>query len=176
MQHLAKVHHKDSSGKVQLQLLARQIPNDIWEALPLESNVLDAQCDVPFNEGAIVLCQVEEGNKLTALEDATPWILELVSQYLCHGVTPSSLKEESVRLEEWRQKLTLDNQEVRRRALETAARRDEIQELEKNLKVEREELERKESELKKFIDQQTASSDPNNQVQPTLDNDQGVVA
>ncbi|MGB3136947.1 MAG: hypothetical protein WBB18_09105, partial [Nodosilinea sp.] len=52
--------------------------------------------------------------------------------------------------ERWRQSLTLKSQEVDRRALETAARRDEIQELERSLKQEREELENRWEALKQL--------------------------
>jgi uncharacterized protein (DUF3084 family) len=54
------------------------------------------------------------------------------------------------RAEQWRQSLTLESQEVDRRALEAAARRDEIQELEKSLKLEQAELERREAELQEL--------------------------
>jgi hypothetical protein len=46
----------------------------------------------------------------------------------------------------------LKSQEVDRRALETAARRDEIQELERNLKQEQEELERRWQDLHQMKD------------------------
>ncbi|MBD0269428.1 MAG: hypothetical protein ICV77_14190, partial [Cyanobacteria bacterium Co-bin8] len=81
------------------------------------------------------------------VEDATPWVLTLVEQYLAFGVTPQALEQEIERAERWRQSLTLKSQEVDRRALETAARRDEIQELERKLKLEQEHLEVQRTEL-----------------------------
>jgi predicted RNase H-like nuclease (RuvC/YqgF family) len=83
-----------------------------------------------------------------AVEDAIPWVLTLVEQYLAYGITPAALEQEIERAERWRQSLTLKSQEVDRRALETAARRDEIQELERNLKQEREELEHRWQDLR----------------------------
>ena len=80
---------------------------------------------------------------LTGVEDAIPWVLSLVEQYLIYGVTPAALEQEIERAERWRQSLTLKSQEVDRRVLETAARRDEIQELERHLKHERQELEQR---------------------------------
>jgi predicted RNase H-like nuclease (RuvC/YqgF family) len=87
-----------------------------------------------------------------AVEDAIPWVLTLVEQYLTYGMTPAALEQEIERAERWRQSLTLKSQEVDRRALETAARRDEIQELERNLKQEQEELERRWQDLHQMKD------------------------
>jgi predicted RNase H-like nuclease (RuvC/YqgF family) len=67
-------------------------------------------------------------------------------------MTPAALEQEIERAERWRQSLTLKSQEVDRRALETAARRDEIQELERNLKQEQEELERRWQDLHQMKD------------------------
>jgi chromosome segregation ATPase len=101
-----------------------------------------------FQEGALVLVELDGLNQVGTVEDATPWVLDLVDHYLSYGVTPEALEQEIERAERWRQSLTLKSQEVDRRALETAARRDEIQELERNLKQEREELEQRWDALK----------------------------
>jgi hypothetical protein len=94
-----------------------------------------------MNEQALVLLELDADEKVVSVTDATQWVLDFVSEYLSLGLTPKVLKEELERAEQWRQSLTLQSQEVRRRALETAARRDEIQDLEKRLKLERETLE-----------------------------------
>ena len=94
-----------------------------------------------FQEGNLVLVEIDSLNQITSVQDATAWVLGLVEHYLAYGVTPEALEQEIERAERWRQSLTLKSQEVDRRALETAARRDEIQELERSLKQEREELE-----------------------------------
>ncbi|MGB3292180.1 MAG: hypothetical protein WBB01_04190, partial [Phormidesmis sp.] len=86
----------------------------------------------------LVLLELDADDKVVAVEDATQWVLDFISEYLTLGLTPKALEEELERAEQWRQSLTLQSQEVRRRALETAARRDEIQNLEKRLKLERE--------------------------------------
>ena len=86
--------------------------------------------------------EIEDNEQIVALEDATEWVTDFVAEYLTLGLTPKGLEEELVRAEQWRQSLTLQTQEVRRRALETAARRDEIQNLEKRLKLESEAAER----------------------------------
>lgn len=146
MQYLAKVQKKSFLGGAELLLLARQTSETVWELLSSEQ-IIETRDLIAFQEEQLVLVDIEGSNQIQAVEDATGWVLELVDQYLTYGVTPAMLRQEIERAERWRQSLTLKSQEVDRRALETAARRDEIQELERNLKQEREDLEARQAEL-----------------------------
>jgi hypothetical protein len=146
MQHLAKVYRKSLSDGGAVQLLARQVSEHLWELIA-DMPIIETVNRIPFNEGVLVLVTLNSQGQAATVEDGTPWVLALVSQYLAQGITPAFLQEEMERAEQWRQSLTLQSQEVRRRALETAARRDEIQALEKKLQLEREELERRERDL-----------------------------
>ena len=139
MRHIAKVYTHSSSGSTQLQLLAANTCEHTW-ALITPSRMITTYQATDFNEQALVLLELDANGKVVTVEDATPWILSFISEYLTIGLTPKLLEEELERAEQWRQSLTLQSQEVRRRALETAARRDEIQNLEKRLKLERESL------------------------------------
>lgn len=140
MQYLAKVQKKAFLGGAELLLLAEQTSESTW--MPLTSErILETTRLLAFQEGNLVLIELDNLNQIMSVQDATPWVLGLVEHYLAYGVTPEALEQEIERAERWRQSLTLKSQEVDRRALETAARRDEIQELERNLKQEREELE-----------------------------------
>lgn len=143
MQHIAKVHTRSSSGSTQLQLLAANSAEHTWVVIT-PTRIITTYQEIAFNEQALVLVQLDPDEKVLAVKDATPWVLDFISEYLTLGLTPKALEEELERAEQWRQSLTLQSQEVRRRALETAARRDEIQNLEKRLKLEREPQERKE--------------------------------
>ena len=147
MQHLAKVYRKSLLGGAKLQLIARQASEATWE-LVKEDTIIDTSQPIPFSEGILVLVTLDDQQQIVGVEEATDWVLGLVSQYLTQGFTPELLQQEIERAEQWRQSLTLQSQEVRRRSLETVARRDEIQALEKRLRLEREEVERRESELK----------------------------
>jgi predicted RNase H-like nuclease (RuvC/YqgF family) len=118
--------------------------------LSRRSDFVETSQLLSFQEGHLVLVELDAMNQISAVEDATPWVLSLVENYLAFGVTPEVLEQEIERAERWRQSLTLKSQEVDRRALETAARRDEIQELERNLKQERAELESRWQELEKL--------------------------
>jgi len=140
MEYLAKVHTKSSAGSTQLQLLAVNSCEPNWKPVAPPKVITTAQ-SVAFNEQVLVLVELSDDEQVVEIKDATDWLVEFVSDYLSLGLTPKGLEEELERAEQWRQSLTLQSQEVRRRALETAARRDEIQDLEKRLKLEREALE-----------------------------------
>jgi hypothetical protein len=129
MHYLAKVHKKAFLGGAELTLLAVQSSDTVWERLAKE-RLVDTPQLLAFPEGSLVLVEVDGSNQVLDVEDAIPWVLTLVEQYLAYGITPAALEQEIERAERWRQSLTLKSQEVDRRALETAARRDEIQELE----------------------------------------------
>ncbi|MEA5450816.1 hypothetical protein VB780_19705 [Leptolyngbya sp. CCNP1308] len=140
MQYLAKVQKKAFLGGAELLLLAEQTSESTWARLSSE-RIVETTRLLAFQEGNLVLVDLDNLNQIVTVQDATPWVLGLVEHYLTYGVTPEALEQEIERAERWRQSLTLKSQEVDRRALETAARRDEIQELERSLKLEREELE-----------------------------------
>ena len=143
MQYLAKVHSKYSLEATQLQLLAFNPSEHVWELIT-PTKIVGTSEDVPFNEQVLILVEMEGEEKVVSIADATEWVTDFVAEYLTLGLTPRALEDELERAEQWRQSLTLQSQEVRRRALETAARRDEIQDLEKRLKLAHEASDRKE--------------------------------
>lgn len=147
MRYLAKVERASFLGSTVLQLLARQIEDYLWERLASEQ-MIETDIALGVGSGAMVLVRLDEsGKEILSVEDATSWLLDVVDHFLAQGITPAFLAQEAERAEQWRQSLTLESQEVERRALETAARRDEIQELEKNLKFEQAALAKRETEL-----------------------------
>ena len=137
MQYLAKVDSKYSQGLTELQLLASNPSEGAWELISPARTIATSQT-IEFNEQVLVLLELNDDEQVSNIKDATEWVVDFVAEYLTQGLTPQGLTEELERVEQWRQSLTLQTQEVRRRALETAARRDEIQNLEKRLKLEKE--------------------------------------
>ena len=149
MRYLAKIERASFLGKTVLQPLARQVDEYLWETIP-DHGEIETDIAVRVGQGALVLATVDQQNdqlQVVAIDDVVPWLLDLLEKFLSQGITPDFLTHEAERAEQWRQSLTLESQEVERRALETAARRDEIQELERNLKVARAELEQREAEF-----------------------------
>jgi hypothetical protein len=150
MWHLAQVKKNGPDGKAYLQLLAQQKAEHAWTVLTDE--VADLSIDGNgYQEGSLLLVELNPSRQVQKVEDATPWILEVIEQYLVAGITPAVLQEEVQRAEQWRQSLTLKSQELQRRALEMEARREQIQELEENLKQEKEKLELLAAQLKANI-------------------------
>lgn len=145
MLHLAQVEEQPDSGKRGLRLLARQVAEHAWEVLPNDAgrsgeNFLLAEAATSLNHGNLVLVQVSEDRQITETRPATDWVMEFVETYLIYGVTPDFLKQESERVEGWRQELTLKSQELTRRTMETEARRDRIQTLEQDLEAQKHQL------------------------------------
>lgn len=160
MQYLAKVQKKAFLGGAELLLLAERTSETTWALVPTE-RIVETTKLLSFQEGNLVLVEMTNLNQVASIQDAVPWVLGLVEHYLTYGITPEALEQEIERAERWRQSLTLKSQDVDRRALETAARRDEIQELERSLKQEREELELRWQALE-HQESQSSSEEPNN--------------
>lgn len=139
MWHLAQVKKSDPEGKAHLQILAHQRAEYAWTVTVEEGADLCLDSN-GYPEGALLLVELSAAKQVQKIQDATPWILELIEQYLAAGITPTILQEEVQRAEQWRQSLTLKSQELQRRTLEIEARREQIQELEENLKLEKERL------------------------------------
>jgi hypothetical protein len=144
MLHLAQVQKQGLSGKLGLRLLASQEAEYSW-VLDAQANVIpdletllgDRQL-IPLSEGLLVLVDLSATGEIESLQNATNWVLEVVRTYLTNGITPAFLQQETDRAEKWRQSLTLQTQDLARRALEVEARREQIQALEESLRRDQE--------------------------------------
>lgn len=136
MLYLAQIR-KGLSNQLDLQLLAYQEAEYRWE-INNEEKIIRVDEEFTFPEGTLVLVELSPKNEMLSIQDATNWVLDLVKTYLTSGVTPAFLKAESERSEQWRQTLTLQNQELSRRSLEVEARREQIQALEESFKRDKE--------------------------------------
>ncbi|MBD2774019.1 hypothetical protein [Iningainema tapete] len=133
MLYLAQVHRNEFLDQPQLRLLARQEAEHMWAIIPEESLILLGKGNT-LTENLLVLVELSSTGNIERLEDATKWVLYLVETYLTTGITPEFLQQETERAEQWRQTLTLQNQDLARRTLELEARREQIQALEESLK------------------------------------------
>jgi hypothetical protein len=133
MLYLAQVRKNDFLEQHQLRLLARQEVDNLWAIIPEEAFILLGKGN-PMSENLLVLVELSPTERI---EDATNWVLHLVQTYLTTGITPEFLQHEAERAENWRQSLTLQNQDLARRSLELEARREQIQALEESLKREK---------------------------------------
>lgn len=145
MLHLAQVQNNESTGGVELKLLARQNSEHVWslvnpECIPLPDSY-------SFHEGVLTLVDFSGEHEILEIEQANDWVLGLVREYLSTGVSPTWLQEEAERTEQWRQDLTLQSQDLTRRNLELEARREQLQALEEELKQEKQQLEQRKKDL-----------------------------
>jgi hypothetical protein len=144
MLYLAQVNKNDFLDQYQLRLLARQESENFWltiadsdgVALPIETLILLGKANTMSNN-LLVLVELSPTGEIQRVEDATPWVINLVQTYLSTGITPEFLKQEAEKVESWRQNLTLQNQDLARRSLELEARREQIEALEESIKRER---------------------------------------
>ncbi len=136
MLYLAQVQKK-LPGKVELSLLAHQQAPHKWQ-VDEQGKIVCAVQEIAFPEGVLVLLELSPQGETLSIQDATAWVLDIVKTYLTSGVTPASLKTETDRSEQWRQSLTLQNQDLARRSLEVEARREQIQALEESFKRDKE--------------------------------------
>ncbi len=137
MLHLAQLQKQLLSGEEGLRLLARQEAESTWTLITEEVFIPTPEALI-LNKGLLVLVELSPTGEIERLQDATTWVLELVRAYLTTGITPAFLHQEAERAEQWRQNLTLQNQELARRSLELEARREQIQALEESLRREQE--------------------------------------
>lgn len=147
MLHLAQVYQQEPSHPPELKLLAVQEAGDAWTVRTGEV-LLPPEQAAQVQPYQLVLADLSPDLKILQLQDAKDWVLEIIQQYLVGGATPTLSRDDEVqRAERWRQSLTLQSQELDRRALEMEARREQIQELEDNLKQELRNLELQREQL-----------------------------
>ncbi|EKQ67904.1 hypothetical protein OsccyDRAFT_4200 [Leptolyngbyaceae cyanobacterium JSC-12] len=140
MLHLAQVEKIALPDKAGLRLLARQRSEYSWSVIS-EQELLPIDPLPEYGEGALVLVTLSETRQIQHVESATNWIIDIIQTFLRSGITPTFLQEESERAEHWRQTLTLQSQDLDRRALELEARREQIEQLEEALKREKKQME-----------------------------------
>lgn len=137
MLYLAQVQKQKLPEQLELRLLAYQQTIYKWE-VDEQEKIVSVTKETSLQEGILVLIELSPKGELLSIQDATSWVLDLVTTYLTSGVTPAFLKAEADRSEQWRQSLTLQNQDLSRRSLEVEARREQIQALEESFKRDKE--------------------------------------
>ncbi len=142
MLHLAQVVKNSTSGKLQLHLLAVEESKLQWTFC--YERYISIMEENNFSEDIFVLVDLDEDNQIIQFKPAKEWILNLIKEYLVKGEVNKhiaiNIPDEQVRLEKWRQELTAQSQDLTRIRLEVETRREELQQLEQNLSLEREKL------------------------------------
>ena len=146
MLYLAQVKIDPDSGKIQLQVLARQESEYVWSLDNSQTLLLTRESSLCA--GVLVLVEIGQEQQIISIQEAKEWILTILQQHLTiNAINPQFIKTEQSKVEKWRQEITAQNLELNRRALEIETRREQLQELEQQLKRDREELERLQAKL-----------------------------
>ena len=141
MLYLAQVETNPHSGEIQLQVLARQESEYVWELDNSETLLLTKESSLGM--GVLVLVEMGQNKQIISIQDAKEWVLSILQQHLTkNAINPQYIKTEQSKVEQWRQEITAQNLELNRRALEIETRREQLQELEQELKKDRAELDR----------------------------------
>ncbi len=152
MLNLAQVQIDPNSGKLQLQVLARQKSEYVWEVGNSDTLLLAKESSL--GEGVLVLVEMGDNQQIISIQEAKDWILTILQQHLTkNAINHQFIAAEQSKVEQWRQEITAQNLELNRRALEIETRREQLQELEQTLKQDREELARQQQKLAKRLQQ-----------------------
>ncbi len=133
MLHLAQVKKNPNSGEMELLLLARQTPQNLWEIISDE--VIPCKILMGFCDGVLVLAKLDNNQEILELKEAKDWVMGLVETYLTNGViTPEWVEKEQEKVEQWRQEITAKSLDLTRRQLELETQKEQLQELEGKLR------------------------------------------
>lgn len=152
MLYLAEVQKKTGfigSGKPEFKLLACQRSEHSWSAVAGDES-LTAPDDASYNAGALVMVEVS-GNRQVQRHYEAGRTLTSILQNFSNLSKKSKTQEEEI--EQWKQSLTFQSQELNRRELELETRQEQVEQAEADLEQldsQRQELE----QLRQTLEQQ----------------------
>lgn len=161
MLYLAEVQKKTGfigSGKPEFKLLACQRSEHSWSTVTGEES-LTAPDDASYNAGALVMLEVS-GNRQVQRHYEAGRTLTSILQNFSNLSKKSKTQEEEI--EQWKQSLTFQSQELNRRELELETRQEQVEQAEADLEQlnsQRQELE----QLRQTLEQQQEELNRKNQ-------------
>ena len=123
MLYLAAVE-KGSFRKTTIQLLAKQISDRSWVAV--NDEVLPIEDSAKFNSGMLILAEINANRQVVKLREASREIVGTL-QAFSRILEKSQGQEEEI--EQWKQSLTFQSQELNRREVELETREEQLQQL-----------------------------------------------
>ncbi len=152
MLYLAEVQKKTGfigSGKPEFKLLACQRSENSWSTVTGDET-LTAPDDASYNAGALVMVEVS-GNRQVQRHYEAGRTLTTILQNFSNLSKKSKTQEEEI--EQWKQSLTFQSQELNRRELELETRQEQVEQAEADLEqldAQRQELD----QLRQTLEQQ----------------------
>ncbi len=156
MQYLTEVRRTKAfvgGDKVELKLLAKNTSENNWLAITSEQivPVSDANIAKDFKDGQLVLADlVGANNDIKSLQDASRRLVQTLQNF---GKLQEKFKAGEQEIEQWKQSLTFQTQEVQRREIEVEERERELEQLEarrEEIEAQIEKFEREREELLKI--------------------------
>ena len=112
MLYLAQVQKNPISQKIELQTLACQTTETVWEVNNAE--IFPLTKESCLGEGVLVLVEKEANGTIVSIQEAKEWLLGLLQQYLTkNAINPQFIEAEQDKIEQWRQEITTQNLELR---------------------------------------------------------------
>jgi chromosome segregation ATPase len=150
--YLAEVQKKTGfigSGKPEFKLLACQRSEHSWSAVTGEES-LSAPDDASYNAGALVMVEVSNSRQIQRHYEAGRTLTSILQNFSSLSKKSKTQEEE---IEQWKQSLTFQSQELNRRELELETRQEQVEQAEADLEqldAQRQELE----QLRQSLEQQ----------------------
>nr|WP_206069896.1 pilus motility taxis protein HmpF [Nodosilinea sp. P-1105] len=159
--YLAEVQKKSGfigTGKPEFKLLACQRSEHSWSAVTGDET-LAAPDDASYNAGALVMVEVSGSRQVQRHYEAGRTLTSILQNFSNLSKKSKTQEEE---IEQWKQSLTFQSQELNRRELEIETRQEQLEQAEadfEQLDGQRQELE----QLRQALEQQQAELDRKNQ-------------
>jgi chromosome segregation ATPase len=158
VQYLAELQKTQAAfglgGNASVRLLARNTGENIWLPITNEQvlSVQDSSQAKDFKDGQMVVAEVVGNNQVQSIQDAAKKIVNILQVFSRSQEKYKSAEEE---VEQWKQSLNFQAQELHRREQEVERELQQIEELESKFEHERAELE----QLRHSIELQKAQFD-----------------
>jgi hypothetical protein len=134
MLYLAQVTKNPYLNELEFQLLVMETNEHIWQKTSGTLYMENRETLQQFNEGVLVLLEVDENKQILQIDNAKNWILDIITEFLNEPrLTPEFIQQEEARIEQGRQELTSKNLDLIRRHLELETQREQIQAVESSL-------------------------------------------
>ncbi|MBE7381494.1 MAG: hypothetical protein F6J95_008810 [Leptolyngbya sp. SIO1E4] len=148
MLYLAEVQKKTGfigGGKAEFKLIACQ-RSDTWAAVP-KDEIIAAPDDASYSAGALVMVELSNNRQIQRHYDAGRPLVGILQNFSNQAKKSKAQEEE---IEQWKQSLTFQSQELNRRELELETRQEQVEQAEadlEQLESQRQEIETSQQEL-----------------------------
>lgn len=152
MLYLAEVLRKArviGGGRPELKLLACQRSELSWSAVSGEE-IIPAPDDVSYNAGALIMVELSAGKQVQRHAEAGRQLVSILQNF---SRLQEKAKTQEEEIEQWKQSLTYQSQELNRREMEIEAAQEQLQQMDEDferLEKQRQEIEAAQEEVNRL--------------------------